>query len=152
MESVLKTRIDIDTKMGWLVPTRGSAEAAGWDVHSAEYVELNPGQTRMIRCGFQMRMPPGWEAQMRSRSGFAVKDSVFVLNSPGTIDSDYRGEICVVMHNAHATNYWHCLPGDRIAQMVFQRVPEIELFDDTNSVDIGETSRGASGYGSTGRI
>ena len=91
-------------------------------------------------------MPLGIEAQVRPRSGIALKNSVTVLNTPGTIDADYRGEICVILIN-HGKNIFEINPGMRIAQLIFMRLPEIEL-DATQELD--ETERGSGGFGSTG--
>ena len=91
-------------------------------------------------------MPIGIEAQVRPRSGIALRNSVTVLNTPGTIDADYRGEICVILIN-HGKNVFEIDPGMRIAQLVFMKLPEIEL-EVTQEID--ETDRGSGGFGSTG--
>ena len=91
-------------------------------------------------------MPFGIEAQVRPRSGIALKNSVTVLNSPGTIDADYRGEICVILIN-HGKSIFEISPGMRIAQLIFMKLPEIEI-DITKELD--ETDRGSGGFGSTG--
>ena len=91
-------------------------------------------------------MPLGIEAQVRPRSGIALKNSVTVLNTPGTIDADYRGEICVILIN-HGKNIFEIDPGMRIAQLIFMKLPEIEL---NITQELDETDRGSGGFGSTG--
>ena len=122
--------------------------SSGFDLLAAlpNKVILQPGETKLIPCGFSLQMPFGIEAQVRPRSGIALKNSVTVLNSPGTIDADYRGEICVILIN-HGKSIFEISPGMRIAQLIFMKLPEIEL-DITKELD--ETDRGSGGFGSTG--
>ena len=102
--------------------------SSGFDLLAAlrNKVILQPGETKLIPCGFSLQMPFGFEAQVRPRSGIALKNSVTVLNTPGTIDADYRGEICVILIN-HGKNIFEISPGMRIAQLIFMKLPEIEL-------------------------
>ena len=125
--------------------TEGSS---GFDLLAAldDKVVLISGETKLIPCGFSLQMPLGIEAQVRPRSGIALKNSVTVLNTPGTIDADYRGEICVILIN-HGKNIFEIEPGMRIAQLIFMKLPEIEL-EATQELD--ETDRGSGGFGSTG--
>ena len=125
--------------------TEGSS---GFDLLAAlkDKILLRPGETKLIPCGFSLQMPAGFEAQVRPRSGIALKNSVTILNTPGTIDADYRGEICVILIN-HGKNIFEIAPGMRIAQLIFMKLPEIEL-DETK--ELGETERGSGGFGSTG--
>ena len=125
--------------------TKGSS---GFDLLAAlrDKVILQPSETKLIPCGFSLQMPLGIEAQVRPRSGIALKNSVTVLNTPGTIDSDYRGEICVILVN-HGKNLFEINRGMRIAQLIFMKLPEIEI-DVTQELD--ETDRGSGGFGSTG--
>ena len=125
--------------------TEGSS---GFDLLAAleDKFLLRPGETKLIPCGFSLQMPFGIEAQVRPRSGIALKNSVTVLNTPGTIDADYRGEICVILIN-HGKNIFEISPGMRIAQLIFMKLPEIKL-DMTQELD--ETGRGSGGFGSTG--
>ena len=125
--------------------TKGSS---GFDLLAAleDKVVLTPGETKLIPCGFSLQMPLGFEAQVRPRSGIALKNSVTVLNTPGTIDADYRGEICVILIN-HGKKIFEIDRGMRIAQLIFMKLPEIEL-DVTQELD--ETERGSGGFGSTG--
>lgn len=125
--------------------TEGSA---GYDLFAAleEPVRLKPGARVLVSTGISVAMPPNLEAQVRSRSGLAVKYGVMVLNSPGTIDSDYRGEIRVLLAN-FGTEEILITNGDRVAQLVFNEVHRVILsLEDT----LGETQRGAGGFGSTG--
>ena len=122
--------------------------SSGFDLLAAlpNKVILQPRETKLIPCGFSLQMPFGIEAQVRPRSGIALKNSVTVLNSPGTIDADYRGEICVILIN-HGKSIFEISPGMRIAQLIFMKLPEIEI-DITKELD--ETDRGSGGFGSTG--
>ena len=122
--------------------------SSGFDLLAAvdDKVALTPGETKLIPCGFSLQMPLGFEAQVRPRSGIALKNSVTVLNTPGTIDADYRGEICVILIN-HGKKIFEIDRGMRIAQLIFMKLPEIEL-EVTQELD--ETDRGSGGFGSTG--
>lgn len=124
----------------------GSHEDAGMDLHATEDVDLFPGETKLVGTGLSIDLPPGFEAQIRSRSGLAFKYGVCVLNSPGTIDPAYRGEIKVILHNA-GNGHAKFSAGDRIAQMVVARYEMVE-FDVTEQ--LSSTSRGQGGGGSTG--
>ncbi len=103
-------------------------------------------ERRLIPCGFAMALPEGYEAQIRPRSGLAFKHGITCLNTPGTIDADYRGEVRVLLVNLGAEPF-EITPGLRIAQMVVQRVPNVEL---RVVSALPETSRGVGGFGSTG--
>ena len=122
--------------------------SSGFDLLAAlpNKVILQPRETKLIPCGFSLQMPFGIEAQVRPRSGIALKNSVTVLNSPGTIDADYRGEICVILIN-HGKSIFEISPGMRIAQLIFMKLPEIELII---AKELDETDRGSGGFGSTG--
>jgi len=131
------------------LPRRMSDLAAGFDLHAAvaEPVTLKPGQRALIPTGFAMAMPPDLEAQVRPRSGLALKHGVTCLNTPGTIDADYRGEIKVLLINL-GDEPFTIARGERIAQLVFHRLPEVCL-EETD--ELPETVRGAGGFGHTGR-
>lgn len=131
------------------MPHFASAQAAGADIRAAvnEDVVLRPGERRLIPSGFAMALPAGYEAQVRPRSGLALKHGIGVLNSPGTIDADYRGEVGVILIN-HGDTDFHILRGDRIAQMVIAALPAVE-FIEVNGLD--DTERGSGGFGSSGR-
>lgn len=120
--------------------------AAGMDIMSAETLTLPANSTRLVRAGFQMELPNGYEGQIRARSGLARR-GIIVANAPGTVDSDYRGEVGVILHNLTADPY-EIRRGDRIAQLVIAAVPRVQLQQTDTLTD---TKRGADGYGSTGR-
>ena len=127
---------------------RATSGSSGYDLSSAEDAELTipSGAVALVRTGWALELPPGIEGQVRSRSGLAARSGVFVLNSPGTIDSDYRGEVKVVLANFGAGPF-SVLPGDRIAQLVFMQVPTVCLV----AVDeVAPTERGTGGFGSSG--
>jgi dUTP pyrophosphatase len=131
---------------GLPLPVYETAGAAGMDLRAAEDAVLNPGARHLMPTGFSIALPPFHEAQVRPRSGLAVKHGVTVLNAPGTIDSDYRGEIKVPLIN-HGTSDFVIKRGDRIAQMVIAAVAHVS-FDEVSTLD--ETRRGAGGFGSSG--
>ena len=129
------------------LPTKAYPSDAGFDIRSTVSVKIPPQEIRLIPAGFRVELPCGYEAQVRSRSGNALKKSIVVANSPGTIDSGYRGEVGVILCNVGRKDVT-IHRGDRIAQMVIQRLPEVKL-QLVDSVTI-ETDRGAGGFGSTG--
>lgn len=133
---------------GLPLPARQTAGAAGYDVASAEGdFTLQPLERRLVRTGLALAIPAGFEAQVRPRSGLAVKHGLSLPNTPATIDSDYRGELMVAMINL-GTEPVTVTRGMRIAQLVFQRVETVELVE----VDeLPASERGAGGFGSTGR-
>ena len=119
---------------------------AGLDLFSNEHVEIEAGQTRLVKTGIVIELPPGTEAQVRPRSGMALKHQITVLNSPGTIDEGYRGEVGVILIN-HGHNKFVVQKGMKIAQMVINRVEQVEVKEADKLL---ETHRGAGGFGSTG--
>jgi dUTP pyrophosphatase len=125
-----------------------SEHAAGMDVCAAcdADVVVAPGVVRLVPCGFYMAVPPGYEAQMRPRSGLALKHGITLVNAPGTIDADYRGEVCVILGNIGPEPFT-VRRGMRIAQMVIAPVTraEVEQVD-----ELDETTRGEGGFGHTG--
>jgi len=129
------------------LPVRGTEHASCFDIHADAEGVIAPGGGRgFIKVGISVAVPPGYEVQVRSRSGLALKQGVVVLNSPGTVDADYRGEICVILIN-HGTEPFAYKRGDRIAQMgvypvVMCPAVEVQVLD--------ETARGAGGFGHTG--
>ncbi|WP_282941896.1 dUTP diphosphatase [Paenibacillus sp. RC67] len=130
------------------LPQKMSSLASGFDLHAAvnEPVTLQPGDRMLIPTGFALAMPDELEAQIRPRSGLAYKNGITTLNSPGTIDADYRGEVKVLLIN-HGREPFTIERNERIAQMVFQVVPAVQL----SEVDeLSETVRGAGGFGHTG--
>lgn len=128
------------------LPARQSEEAAGLDVYAAEATVLQPGRRGLVPCGFAMALAKGFEAQVRPRSGLAFKHGVTVLNAPGTIDSDYRGEVKVLLIN-HGEEPFRVEVGMRIAQLVITPVlmAEPEVVE-----NLQESERGSGGFGSTG--
>ena len=132
---------------GLPLPAYASTGAAGMDVVAAEAVTLAPGGRHAVATGFAMAIPEGYEVQVRPRSGLALKHGVTCLNTPGTIDSDYRGEVKVILANLGQAPF-EIARGDRIAQLVPAAVQRATLAE----VDrLDETVRGVGGFGSTGR-
>lgn len=134
---------------GLELPHYASLHAAGADLRAAisEDMVIEPGKHALVPTGFAMALPDNFEAQVRPRSGLALKHGVTVLNSPGTIDADYRGEVGVILVN-HSDVPFHIQRGDRIAQMIV--APYVQ--GDFQVVDsLSETERGAGGFGSSGR-
>jgi len=129
-----------------VIPEKASLGAAGFDLVSVEDATIKPMDRAVISTGIAMEVPPGFEAQVRPRSGLAAKYGVTVLNSPGTIDSDYRGEVKVILQNFGPT--FVVKKGERIAQVVIQRVPSIQF---ETVEELTDTTRGTGGLGSTGR-
>lgn len=131
------------------LPQRMTQHAAGFDVCAAvtEPLVLQPDEIRLIPCGFAMALPEGYEAQMRPRSGLSSKHGVSMINAPGTIDADYRGEVCVPLVN-HGKKPFTVERGMRIAQMVVKRVPPVEILE---VKDLDATDRGSGGFGHTGQ-
>ena len=136
---------------GLPLPAYQTAEAAGLDLMAAvpqdEPMTLAPGQYAMVPTGLAIALPSGFEAQVRPRSGLAAKHGVTVLNSPGTVDADYRGEIKVILIN-HGQAPFVIKRGERVAQMVIAPLVQAALVPVTT---LSSTDRGASGFGSTGR-
>ena len=124
----------------------GPEEDAGMDLHSVEAVTLAPGDTKLVATGLSIELPSGFEAQIRPRSGLALKHSITLPNSPATIDPGYRGEIRVILQNL-GREAFEIHPGDRIAQMVIARYEAVEWVEG----DLSESVRGEGGFGSSGR-
>lgn len=131
-------------------PAYESEGAAGMDLRAAlaqgETLTLAPGATALVPTGLSLRIPAGYEGQVRPRSGLAAKHGVTVLNSPGTIDSDYRGEVRIILIN-HGPAPFSIARGDRIAQLVIAPVTRAALAE---AASLDETARGSGGFGSTG--
>lgn len=127
-------------------PVYRTGEAAGADLCSIEDMIIPPGRHALVRTGIRLELQPGTEAQVRSRSGLALKDEVHVLNSPGTIDSDYRGEVQIILRNS-GRNPFVLEKGMRIAQLVIAPVLR-GVFTETQQMSA--TERGEGGFGSTG--
>jgi len=116
------------------------------DLHSVEAVDIAPGETKLVATGLAIELPPGYEAQIRPRSGLALKHAITLPNSPATIDPGYRGEIRVILLNQGREPY-EIQPGDRIAQMVIARYEPIEWEEG----ELNQSRRGEGGFGSSGR-
>lgn len=130
------------------LPTRGTPRAAGLDLYSVETLSLNPGVFHAFDTGWKVEIPEGYEGQVRARSGTAMKFGISVVNSPGTIDDDYRGPLKVILIN-HGPSVFDVKVGDRIGQLVINQVPlfpALEVEKLSNSA-----TRGSAGFGSTGR-
>jgi len=142
-------KIRIVNRSSHPLPAYETAHSAGMDLRAfiAEPVTLKPMERRLIPTGLFIELPVGYEAQVRPRSGLAIKHGITVLNSPGTIDADYRGEIGVILINLSDKNF-AVNDGDRIAQMVIAQHVRAELAE-TDQID--ETERGAGGFGHSGR-
>ena len=134
---------------GISLPQYMTENAAGMDIYAAVETEetISPGQRKMIPTGIAIALPAGYEAEIRPRSGLAIKNGVTLVNSPGTIDADYRGEIGIIMIN-HGETPFIIRRGDRIAQMVVHRVCKVSW---TLSQQLDITTRGQGGFGHTGR-
>lgn len=132
-----------------VVPRYMTAHAAGVDLHAVldEPLPLPVGQRTLVPTGLAMELPDGFEGQVRPRSGLALKKGIALVNSPGTIDADYRGEVGIIMIN-HGQETVVIEPGERIAQLIIAPVTRVEF---TEVVDLEETDRGAGGFGHTGR-
>ena len=129
-----------------VLPAYAHPGDAGMDVRSVEEVTIEPGGRKLVRTGLVMMLPPGYEAQVRPRSGLALKNGITVLNTPGTIDEGYRGEVGVILAN-FGTEPFQVEKGAKIAQIVVAPCTRAEIVE-TDEVD--ETTRGVGGFGSTG--
>lgn len=142
-------KVRIVNKSQWPVPEYATDMSAGLDIKAniTEPIELEPLERVLVPTGLFMALPEGTEVQIRPRSGLAAKHGITVLNAPGTIDADYRGEVKVVLVNLSRDNFV-INPGERIAQMVLARYERVD-WELTDTLD--DTERGAGGFGSTGR-
>lgn len=129
------------------LPSYQTSGAAGMDVCAAEDATLQVGETKLVATGFSIALPDGFEAQLRPRSGLALKFGITLLNAPATIDADYRGEVKVILTNLGEATF-EIRRGDRIAQMVIARFEKIS-WQEVETLD--ETTRGAGGFGHTGK-
>ncbi len=146
--------MEIEIRLKWLpngeglpLPAYARAGAAGLDVVAAENLTLAPGARHAVATGFALAIPDGYEVQVRPRSGLALKHGVTCLNTPGTIDSDYRGEVKVILANLGDMPF-EVIRGERIAQLVPAPVLRARLLP---SETLDDTERGSGGFGSTGR-
>ncbi|WP_295202565.1 dUTP diphosphatase [Sediminibacterium sp.] len=132
------------------LPVYATVGSSGVDIraHLEQAITIKPSERMLVPTGIFLEIPLGYEIQIRPRSGLAIKQGITCLNTPGTIDADYRGEVKVILINLSSEEQT-IQPGDRIAQMVLQKVERIE-WEATDTLD--ETERGTGGFGSTGRI
>ncbi len=143
------TKVKIINQSAFGLPAYQTEESAGMDLRAniQESVSLQPLERQLIPTGLFIELPPGFEAQIRPRSGLAFKHGLTVLNSPGTVDSDYRGEIKVLLVNLSHEPFL-INPGERIAQMVVARHERVEW---ESTTELADSERGTGGYGSTGK-
>ena len=155
VEGKMRNNEAIDVGIMYLPHYRGlppiksmTGGSSGFDINAAceDEMVVSPGMVVLVPAGFKLSIPPGYEAQVRPRSGLALKNRIGVLNSPGTIDSDYRGEIGVILYNFGEEDFI-VRRGERIAQLVFKRLPVVRLVECKN---LNSTDRGAGGFGHTG--
>ena len=130
-----------------LAPAKAHHDDAAWDLRSREVAVIAPGEFKLVKTGLFLELPEGWEAQVRPRSGLALKHGISVVNTPGTIDAGYRGEVGVILIN-HGRDPFAIERGHRIAQMVVQKLPAVEL---VRVEALVYSHRGAGGFGSTGK-
>lgn len=142
-------KIKIINKSRHKLPEYATADSAGMDIRAnlEKEVLLKPLQRALISTGLYLEIPSGYEAQIRPRSGLAVRHGITVLNSPGTIDSDYRGEVCIILVNLSAEDFV-IRDGERICQMIIARH---EIAEWVETADLEQTARGAGGFGHTGK-
>ncbi|MCP4181608.1 MAG: dUTP diphosphatase [bacterium] len=130
-----------------LTPKRAHHDDAAFDIMARKTIVLKPGKSHLVPTGLYIELPTHYEAQIRPRSGLALKHTLTITNSPGTIDAGYRGEVGIIMLNAGTEDYT-VKRGERAAQMVINKLPEIELMQ----VDeLSDSKRGSGGFGSTGK-
>ena len=139
-------KIHMDNGCEDLFPRKAHDDDAAFDVRSRVDIIIPSGKIMLVPTGVFMELPIGYEAQVRPRSGLALKHGITVLNTPGTIDAGYRGEVGVILINA-GENDFTIARGDRIAQMVIQQLTDVQL---VSAEALSETARGAGGFGSTG--
>ena len=144
MDLILEENEDIKK----YIPFKAHKNDAAYDIMSAENIEIDPLETKLVSAGFRIQLPPGYEAQIRPRSGNALKKKLQVANSPGTVDCGYTGIVGVIVFNASPTEKLYISKGDKIAQMVIAKLPEVEM-EIVTSIE-KNTARGDSGFGSTG--
>jgi len=134
------------------IPEYQSAGAAGMDLYANndDAILIHPGDRKLIPTGIRLQIPEGFEAQIRPRSGLVLRHGITVLNTPGTIDSDYRGTVGVILQNASSERFF-VNRGDRIAQMVFKKYERADLVEVMTVEELEDSDRGSDGFGSTGK-
>ena len=144
----MSVKVSIINRSHHALPSYSTPRSAGMDIRAnlEEPITLQPGERRLIPTGLFIALPEGYEAQIRPRSGLAIKHGITVLNSPGTIDADYRGEVGIILIN-HSDKAFVIEDGERVGQMVVAQYSRVE-WNETETLD--ETERGAGGFGHTG--
>ena len=130
-----------------IIPQYANDGDAGLDVCSIDDIEINPGQRKFIHTGLAIEIPEGFAGFMQPRSGLAIKHGISIVNTPGLIDSGYRGELKIILINTDKSEPFHISKGDRIAQLVIQEVPHVNLIEVD---DLNTSKRGEKGFGSSG--
>lgn len=130
-----------------IIPQYANDGDAGLDVCSIDDIEINPGQRKFIHTGLAIEIPEGFAGFMQPRSGLAIKHGISIVNTPGLIDSGYRGELKIILINTDKNEPFHISKGDRVAQLVIQEVPHINLIEVD---DLNTSKRGEKGFGSSG--
>lgn len=152
MSEVVSVKVHV--ARGGRLPSRATPGSAGYDVHALlepdTYIELGPGDRMLIPTGLSFELPAGTFLSLRPRSGLALKHGITLLNAPATIDSDYRGELMVLLANL-GRDLFRINSGDRICQMLIERALEIRWEKASAVEELGQTERGGGGFGSTGR-
>ena len=143
----MKIRFKMMADCADLAPAKAHPDDAAYDLRSRADLELEPGTSTLVPTGLFLELPVGYEAQIRPRSGLALKHDIMLTNSPGTVDSGYRGEVGVIVYNGGKAPF-PVRRGDRIAQMVLAKLAEVEL---EPAESLSETARGTGGFGSTGK-
>ena len=144
----MSVKVSIINRSHHALPSYSTPLSAGMDIRAnlEEPITLQPGERRLLPTGLFIALPEGYEAQIRPRSGLAIKHGITVLNSPGTIDADYRGEVGIILIN-HSDKAFVIEDGERVGQMVVAQYSRVE-WNETDTLD--ETERGAGGFGHTG--
>ena len=142
-------KVPINNESPYDLPKYATPSSAGLDLRAVltSEITLEPLERKVVGTGIKIAIPEGYEAQVRPRSGLSAKHGITVLNSPGTIDADYRGEIGIILINLSSESYT-LNPGERIAQLVFSKVEQVNWIIES---DLDKTSRGQGGFGSTGK-
>ena len=146
MKTTVSVKFSMETGCEDLMPKKAHDDDAAFDLRSRVDVDLIPGRSMLVPTGLFIELPVGFEAQIRPRSGLALKHDLTLTNSPGTIDAGYRGEVGIIMYN-HGKETFVIKRGERIAQMVICELPDVVL---VNTDKLSDSTRGAGGFGSTG--
>lgn len=142
--------VEVFNESGNELPVYAQEGDSGMDVRAKHCVTLRPKETNLIPTGLFVAIPEGFEIQVRPRSGMSLKTSLRIANTPGTVDSCYRGEICIIAQNTHSSLDFTIAAGERVAQLVLQRVPKIMWVPVKSKDRLGDTERGTGGFGSSG--